>query len=270
MNRACQLDSLISSLETNYLDYEPNNVSIIFRATDDTFKSGYEKCKQLHRGISFIKEIEFKQDVLRSINKSNPYTTFFVDDIVVTNKFSLQNSQYEEYEYVNQKDQDLVCHSLRLYPGITNCYATGQKNTTVQRPDFTGKLLKWNWRYQTGDWAYPMSVDGHIFKTNFIKKICEKLNYKNPNTFEAAMAEVANAGFVPASIMSCSAKASKLINIPTNIVQDSYANKHGNLVTVEELNNNFLSEKRLDFEYLKDYKNTSVHVELPLKWKNKL
>lgn len=266
MNRACQLDCLLASLEANYLDYDPQKISVIFKQTDSLFKAGYERCQNLHKGVNFIQEISFKNDVIKAIDTNNQYTTFFVDDIVITNKFSLLNSDYEEFEYVKETDQDLLCHSLRLSPKIIHCYATGQKDTFVKQPTLKGKLLKWNWKGQQGDWGYPMSVDGHIFKTQFIKKICEKLNYKNPNTFEAAMTEVANFGLVPFSIMSCSNSSSKLLNIPANIVQDSYKNKHANIATVETLNNEFLNGKRLSFQHLLDCKNISVHVELPLKW----
>jgi hypothetical protein len=49
-------------------------------------------------------------------------------------------------------------------------------------------------------------------------------------------------------------------------VQQTYANRHGNIISVKELNDSFLNNKRLSYEHVLNYQNNTVHVEIPLKW----
>ena len=46
----------------------------------------------------------------------------------------------------------------------------------------------WHWMGMEGDWGYPMSLDGHIFRTAEIAPLLEHLDYRNPNVLEAALA----------------------------------------------------------------------------------
>jgi hypothetical protein len=230
-------------------------------------RAGYEKCIENHSSIKFIKQTDFKKNLLSGIDTSQSYTMFLVDDILFLGKFSMLNESFEEFEFSKLDDPNIVCHSLRLYPGINECYTLGQQNTVIKNPSFINNLMVWEWKNQAADWGYPMSVDGHIFKTTFIKKISEKLNYVNPNTFEAAMAGIASVGHISGTKMSCSRISSKLLNIPANMVQDVFANKHGATDFVEELNEKYLNGERLDYKHLSDFKNKSVHVEMPLVWR---
>lgn len=267
MNRACQLDNLLASLEENYLDLISSKITVIYRQTSKRMKIGYDKCSKQHPLINFIEQGIFKKDVISAIDITQKYTMFLVDDILFLRKFSLLDSSYEEFEFTSLNNQEIVCHSLRLYPEINECYTLGQKNTFVKNPFYFGNLMIWDWKNQPADWGYPMSVDGHIFKTGFIKKMCEKLDYINPNTFEAAMAGLASIGYVSGTKMSCSRITSKLLNIPANMVQTVFDNKHGTTDSVEILNDRYLSGERLSYSHLSNFKNKSVHVEMPLEWK---
>ena len=46
-------------------------------------------------------------------------------------------------------------------------------------PDFEDEtLLKWNWAGQPGDWGYPMSVDGNVYRSVEFKELVGLLNVK--------------------------------------------------------------------------------------------
>ena len=270
MNRACQLDNLLSSLKMNYVDYQSSKINVVYKYTNEEMGLGYRNCSREHPFADFTLETNFQKNVVESIDVSRDHTMFLVDDILVLRKFSLSDPSFEESEFANLKDESVVCHSLRLHPGINECYSLNQKETNVKNPTYIGNLMVWNWREQIADWAYPMSVDGHIFKSRFIRKISEKIKYSNPNTFEAAMSNLANAGYIQASKMTCSKLASKLLNIPVNIVQNEFKNKHTNTHNVDVLNKEYLAGRRLSFQHLTNHINTSVHVDLPLEWKGNI
>ena len=94
--------------------------------------------------------------------------------------------------------------------------------------------LSWDWSVHYMDFGYPLSVDGHIFRTKEISKLTKKVSFENPNTYEAALQMFSN---FPKSKM-WAYKESVLVNSPTNVVQEVYPNrkgeKHG--VSAEELN----------------------------------
>jgi hypothetical protein len=87
------------------------------------------------------------------------------------------------------------CFSLRLGLNTVNCY-TQQKLNKLNNYnthnfyfdiDLIEPVISWKVSDGTNDYAYPMSVDGHIFKTDYIKNLCETLEYRNPNLFEAML-----------------------------------------------------------------------------------
>jgi hypothetical protein len=57
---------------------------------------------------------------------------------------------------------------------------------------------------------------------------------------------------------------SKIVNIPANKVQNTYANRYSEMITVFELNQRFLQGDRLSLKPILNIQNTSVHQEIPL------
>ena len=100
-----------------------------------------------------------------------------------------------------------ICFSLRLGLNTTNCY-TMQKLNKLEKfdkhkifydTDFIEPFISWKVADGTNDYAYPMSVDGHIFKTEYINNLCEVLEYSNPNLFEAMLSNFSR----PEMIITC-------------------------------------------------------------------
>ena len=116
----------------------------------------------------------------------------------------------------------------------------------------------WTWKGAQVDFAYPMSLDGHIFRTKEILPLLIKLKYNNPNTLEG---ELVNHP-INATQMVCYDKP-KIINNPLNKVQDVNNNKHGN-VTALWLNKEFMSGKIIDLKTFHEYENHACHEEIPI------
>ena len=164
-----------------------------------------------------------------------------MDDNVFKEDFSIKDDEVNFFQN-NIFGSDIICLSLRLHPNLTYCYPAKinmrKPNIIQSQKQYFGKnLIKWG--IETGDFGYPMSLDGNLWKTNQIEKYIYNSNYNNPNSLEAAMAHKP----LKFSYLLFYDK-SKVLNIPINKVQTYNNNIYGN-ITVEELNELFLSGKRI-------------------------
>jgi hypothetical protein len=254
-NRGCQLDLFLSSMAY----YCPLSLvaasMIIYKATDSKYQDGYAKCQGYHSCASFIPQgTNFKDDVLDLVQADDPYTVFFVDDIVWKGGFSVNDSQFIAFS----KSDKTCCLSLRLHPGINYSYAVDH---ALKAPTFLSKWF-WAWRQAQGDWAYPMSLDGHIFRTRDILPLLKELKYDGPNQLEGELTHRPFKG----EYMRCYGD-SPIVNIPNNKVQECVLKARSAGGSAEALNENFLKGKRLKFEQYAGIKNKSVHEVLPLEWR---
>lgn len=257
-DRGCQLDLFLNSLKKFFIGVNINNVHVLYTYSNEAFGAGYVKAISYHPDVHYVYENKgkFKEDLLKNIFLTNIFTMFFVDDIIFKDEFNLM---YDEvYEFI--KNPDIACLSLRLHPGISYCYTM---NIPMVAPEFLGGKLMWEWRKACqGDFSYPMSLDGHLFRTIDILSKFVQLDYNNPNTLEGNLAN--NPLIMP--YMTCFSK-SKIVNIPANKVQDVNGNRHGQ-VSAQYLNEQFLLGKRLSLKRLLSNpsieKNVSCHVDVPI------
>lgn len=246
-DRSCQLELLLRSTKEYFKEYYDTKINVLYTFSNDSFKEGYDKVKLEYPEINFIKETSFKKDVISLVDINNKYTIFFVDDQVFKETFEMS-------EIINfEKNEQILCISLRLHPKLTYCYAAN----TPMRP-LKNKIFEW--KNETGDFNYPMSVDSHIYLTSDIYPYIQNLNYNNPNQFEATLAMYP----IDKPYMMCFDK-SKTFNNPCNKVQTNNPNKHGN-VTAEYLNQEFLNGNIIDLDPFRGLNNESCHKEMPIKF----
>lgn len=262
-NRACQLELLLRSLKIYLQDWQSYSVNIIYSYSNNDYERGYEIVKKQFPSFNYFPESQdqviansFKNLVLECFNNDQPYTMFLVDDLVFKSPVNLTDATFQSF--VN--DSSILCLSLRLSPQIKYCYTA---NIFSPPPIFENNLV-WNWQVcpKNSDWGYPMSLDGHIFRTSEIYDlIALNCSFNNPNTLETQLA------LRPLSSpqMICYAE-SKIVNIPANKVQDIYSNRHAQMIDLSDLNQRFLNNCRLSLKPILDTKNTSVHQEIPLRF----
>jgi hypothetical protein len=253
-DRPAQCDLFLSSMKEFFSEYKEQKINVLYTFSNKEFEKGYKKLIQYYPDINFVLERSFKSDLLNLITENQQHTVFFVDDIIWKNKFTFKSKEFEKFK----TDHHILCLSLRLDPNLTYCYTA---NLPMTKPK-TFKDGMWYWKMEpAGDFSYPMSVDGHIFRTEEILPLLKSLNYKNPNSLESSLS------FNPLqkAKMICF-EESIVVNNPCNKVQTNNPNKHGN-ITANELNKKFLDGERLDFEIYRGIKNISCHQELPIKFK---
>lgn len=266
-NRAAQLELLLTSLKKYFNEFNQANISVLFKATNKDYDDAYRiLMSTTPENISFIDDNEFgsfRPTVMNLLSQktNNEYTMFLVDDIVFRDYFSISDEIFS-----NLSSPDMLSVSLRLYEKVNHCYAT---NSPSPLPSFTlGNV--WKWGNASGDWGYPMSVDGNVFKTEFINNLLKTVvpNFDNPNSFEASL----NHPFVKQNLpkyLCCYIQKSKLINNPANRVQDIYQNRITGAFNPEEINQLFLEGKRLrPVVDLENLDNNTVHYDIEMEMKD--
>ena len=238
-NRACQLHLLLESIEKNSNSLF-DVVKVVYLFTNKDYENGYIRLINNFKNVDFTIETSFYQNILDSIDSNVPHTTFMVDDNVLYS--SIPNTQKEILEEIND---DVCCFSLRL--GL-NCTYSHPANLhyEINQPEVGDDFVFVDFRKQRGDFGYPLSVDGHIFKTNFIKNILINMgNFINPNFLEGGLQRFL--GDIPHKMTFF--KSSCLVGVPANIVNETHPNRRGLMFpfSVEELNSKYINNKIIDF-----------------------
>ncbi len=259
-NRACQLELLLTSIER----FAPNlfdGITVLYKALDE-YLVAYHKLIEMKPNIKFVRETNFRSDVLTLIDDSYDFTSFLVDDAV----FYGEVTNTKE-EICNEITDDVVCFSLRLGKNCCYSHPANLHYTLGPHQDF-GNMMKFNFReQQAGDFSYPLSVDGHIFKTTFLKTLCLGVNYSNPNSLESALQSFYWTKLLPENIVSFN--ESKLVSIPVNLVNTTFNNRHGLefFISEEELNERFMTGYLIDLDQLNFSNINGPHKEIKYEFK---
>lgn len=250
-DRAMQLELFIRSFNKYVKDFDKYIINILYTYSTDNFKLGYDKLINMnYSNVKFIKEVNFRNDLIQLIKQENKHTVFFVDDNIFKNPIDFYDNQMDIFN----NHGDIICRSLRLHPNLTYCYTL---NVNMIKPNFLHDNI-FIWVGQSADFGYPMSVDGHIFKTKDILPFILGLNYNNPNSFEGGMAS--NPIKIPKMICY---NESIVVNNPCNKVQTYNGNISGK-VSVSELNKSFLDGYIISMENIDGIQNISCHQEIEI------
>jgi hypothetical protein len=259
-NRACQLDLLLTSIQK----FAPNlfdNINVLYTGTDE-YLAGYDKLIDLRSNIKFIKETNFRNDVLMLLDESYTHTSFLVDDAV----FHKQVLATKE-DICSKITDDVVCFSLRLGKNCTYSHPANL-HYSLKEHENLGDMFKFNFReQQAGDFKYPLSVDGHIFNTKLIKMLTLGIAFNNPNSFESALQSFIWATLLPNNLVCFN--ESKIVSIPVNLVNTTFKNRHGLefFISEKELNDKFMSGYVIDLDNL-DFNNINgPHKEIKYEFK---
>jgi hypothetical protein len=255
-DRAPQLHLLLESIERNAQNIF--NINILYRYSNEEFKKSYFLLKERFQKINWIEEIDFKEQTLELMETELEYTCFFTDDDIIYNTV-------EEDDIVKcLKDINVFCFSFRLGFNVTYCYTMKCDNVLVPNNQ-DQKFVWWNWSKSYADFGYPLSVDGHTFRTKEIKKLVKAINFHNPNTLEGNLQVFDN---FPKEIM-VAYKRSCLVNSPNNIVNETHPNRKGDKynLSVKELNDKYLNNEIINYESI-DFSNIiGCHQEIEFKFK---
>jgi hypothetical protein len=252
-DRALQLDGLLQSMLHHVTG--TYSVHVLYYTSSKAHYSAYQdvtKRAQDAHTIQWTQETNFHSDLVSTLKAVETESVcFLVDDIVFIRPVDLDTIPHEAIR------TGIV--SLRLGRNITFCYT---KQKAMKQPSLTSDsssngLLQFVWDDGNYDWAYPLSVDGHIFPTTEITIAAQQLNYKAPNTFERAL-QILNPLY--SKRPGYCFESPKLVNIPLNRVQDEVNNISGD-ISPEELLEKWNEGMTLDYITLSDNQTKGVHED---------
>jgi hypothetical protein len=262
-DRACQCDLTLQSLWQNS-DNLLNRITVLYTASTEEFDKGYAKLKEYWKSsINFVNQSDFQQDVVKLTQGSEPFTVYFTDDDIFYRRLKKRSSVFI------LRDPQFCCFSLRLGKNITvqDCH----RGVPCLQPDFSTlrrlyneDVLSWDWTKLPShtNFAYPLSVDGHIFETNLLLKYVDEFEYDNPNSFEGRLQQF-NQKMPPK--MACFTE-SHIVNTPLNRVQETCTNLAGQHYPAdpESLNDYFLQNYRIDLKKMNFSNTIGCHQEIQL------
>ena len=253
-NRPCQLHLLLESINTN-ASFLFDKITVLYKS-EDFYKTNYEKVKNRFFDTIFVEEFSFKQNLLNLIDNDYGATTLLVDDSII-------------YEPVDASKENILkdvvnnnfIFSLRLGKNCTYSHPANLHYLLKEHKE-TEQFILLDYTKQAGDFNYPLSTDGHIYKTELLKTLLDNTNFNNPNTLEANLQYFAITNQIPKIIKSF--KKSKLVSVPVNIVNTVFKNRCGldYQLTTEDLNNKYTANQIIDFANLQFINIDGPHKEL--------
>lgn len=267
-DRPAQLDLLLRSMKQNAPAFA-ENCRVILRDGEE-YAASYAICEREHREVIFDRErpeAGFQWLVghwLRVL--AGAKVAFFVDDDVIYRPLPVAHPA----AFLDLFPATL-CFSLRLGRNTTECYplrcSQEQPLSSVLGYDF----IAWDWRDTTTqhDFAYPASLDGHIFRRDWLLEMLRDEPFTNPNQLEEALVAACRATVWPNMVASFA--ESVLVGIPANSVSSTHgSNRSGekNPRTVEYLNEGYLAGRRLSLDSVMTATIEAAHVEVPLLWED--
>jgi hypothetical protein len=176
---------------------------------------------------------------------------FAVDDIIVT-------------EFVNLAEctKALEKHRawgffLRLGKNIHYCSIQDKPAYPPKGKDIRNQFFLWKFAQAMTDWCYPNNVDMTIYRKKDISSALQKENYANPNGLEGVWAR----NWADCGKLGICFQHSKIINIPMNIVQTLYKNRHNHTYSTEELLLKFQQGLKIDISIFYQRHYNTVHVD---------
>lgn len=234
-NRACQLDLFLRSFFVNMLiDYK---VSVLYKYTTNEFKLGYDNLINIYGSkVKFIKEKQFKSDLLKLYDRGSTFTLHLTDDNFIKRPILLDN----KFEIL-VKNKDITTLTMSMGKNLRFLNPNEPMPPPESFIDEKNCIYEWA-KCKHRVWHFPRGLTTTIYRTVDIIDWFPKLNFKNPNTLEAAMSP----GSSSKPYMMCWSK-NRLIVLTVNVVQKVYPTMAGN-ITVEYLNNKWLSGQRIKID----------------------
>lgn len=215
--------------------------------SNPSYAEASRKVRESYDNIRWISQDDIKQNVLDCIDESNEYTFFLVDDIVFYRK--------PEFLHGLLLSEDF-CYSLRLGQNIVNCPVKHNSNGMYD--------IRWKWSEAKKYFSYPLSVDGHIFRTDQIRGLIEQIEFTNPNKLEAHLQRFKSRlqPYMMAGKQSC------IVNMPINKVTDFSSTSFGEYypMTASELLTKFNDGYRMDIMKMDFSDVTLCHQEIEPKF----
>ncbi len=238
-DRAMQLDGLLQSMSK----YAPQlkSVVVIYAATTADSSRAYDVLASEQPGVLVPETRDFRRDVVAAINQNHlnlPLTMMLVDDDLFYRplpEFDLEPNT----TFATRLGHNCTYHYMSNSPQVVPRGLCG---------DGGG-----------GDFDYPASLDGQVYRTSELLPLLRECRYANPNELEDALWRSFKARLL-------FAKHSCLVGIPHNSVGTYQSNRHAG-GSAAELTKLYLKGWRMDLDSMDFSAVIGAHQEIPYKWR---
>lgn len=255
LNRPIQVYATLES----YFKYmkNPAHVYVIYGVSDDKYLPAYEELIQCFadKPVTFIKEVEFRDTLIKVLESLKEGSMFFlVDDDIFTREYDM--AEFAKFDPL----KEII--SLRMAPYYKRSYTMNVDQLPPKHlapsKDHKG-MLEWDWSHKESgnEWAYPMSVEMHLFDTQEITAMTKSLKFKAPNTYEGML--MMYRSHVQKRKGLCY-EHQFLFNNPCNKVQTENDNIAGN-ITPEFLLEQWNKGLKIDIEPFHHIQTSAPHEE---------
>lgn len=262
-DRPLQLDLTLTTNKKHCLEGNIRNEFVIYKANDERYEKAYQQVAREHPAVQFIKEDNFKLDLLESI-KRRKYVMFLVDDCIFTRKYSFN-------KIVSLLDicDGVLGFSLRLGYNTKICYPIRAENDIPYIQMLGTNIGAFSWRQAgLGDFSYPLEVSSSVYRVEDIKPLLENLAYNTPNSLEWVLSNSVTS-FNHLQFLLCYETSPAFCN-PINRVQTENNNRVGvnpkysieNLITLYE------AGYRIDPKIFDGFTSNGCHQEADIDFYN--
>ena len=147
------------------------SVCVLYTTTSERHREAYAMLAEMYRTVEWVDESSFRADLIRIVGTEplEHLTVFHTDDDVFFRAFSPPVLRDDE-----------VCFSLRLGVNIVYCYPLDIPER-AKGASLDGSRLRWSWRGQgPGSFAYPLSLNGHVFRTTDVAAMARRGHVRKP------------------------------------------------------------------------------------------
>lgn len=237
-DRAAQLDLLLRSMKRFIGPSFIESVNIIYKSSEMVFEDAYRDVWESEIiNANWFEEkdyLSFKQILTTVVaDEDARYVGLLCDDDVFVREFIPVPIPAACYT-----------HSLRLNPRMPFSLNSQIFQSLPEGVMWGKNHFIWDWEGQQGDYAYPYSVSGSVWRSSDLVGYIEHLDFYHPNSLEDQL--VSNPLNYPKMICGVD---NCTLNIPSNLVQST----HNNPIvgpSAMELNEKFLEGKRIDLKPL--------------------
>lgn len=275
-DRPLLLWGLLESIEQSIPCLVGRPVFVLYKNSNLEYSRAFDTVCERFPWISPIPEYDFREDflgTLESISDLKKYCLAFTDDTFLYSRLS-----YELLEDGLKLFENPNFWTLSLRIGL---------NTIVQDPENPDNEMKipaefedgvnavWDWREdylkhrQDKNTNYPMSLDGHIYRSEDLLAISEQIQFNNLREWEGELiGRIRKKNINIPNLMGCFAQ-SYCVNLPYSMTQPPFFEKQGPYgVSTKGMLELFEEGYRLDLEKMfETQKIIGSHQYIPQEYK---
>ena len=258
-DRPLQLDAALRSLRLHCRDAGEASLKVLYAASDADQESLYEQLAREHPTVGFVREQDFKPDLLRLLGPAE-LVLFLVDDTLFVRDFALG-----DIREVLEADPSVLGFSLRLGRNTTYCYSFDKPQAL---PPFTSArpgVVQYAWADAQWDFGYPLEISSSVYRTRDVLPLIRELKFTNPNTLEHGLCQCAER-FRPGLGCLLCYEQSVAFSAPVNRVQTVSENRAGgqSAYAANQLARYYAWGKRIEVGAYVEFTPNACHQEVPL------